>query len=241
MENQQHLPIKNRAKEDQPREKLKDLGKKRLSNAELLAILIRDGVTGASAVDIAQKILKDADNNLTNLSRIEITKLKEYAGIGDAKAITIIAALELGYRMLGEKVDINVATISESKDLFNYIAPQIIDLDHEEFWAIFLNNKHKILGKKAITTGGLTSTPVDIRLIFKYAIEMGSTTIAVAHNHPSGSVMPSKEDKLLTEKISSAGKLLGIKLLDHVILGVRTDNDTLTQSNWYSFAEHGLI
>lgn len=236
-----HLTVKDWAKEDQPREKLMTIGKKNLSNAELIAILLGSGAAGTSSVELGKQMLADADNSITRLSRIDIARLKKYKGIGDAKAVTILAALELGYRMLGENDEIRVEKIETPDDLFNYIAPSIIDLQHEEFWVVFLNNKHKILGKQKVSSGGWTSTPVDLKLIFKPALELNASAIAVAHNHPSGSVMPSKEDKVLTNKISTSCKAIGINLMDHIIVGVRTDSDTLTTQNWYSFAQHGLL
>lgn len=241
MEENTHLKMKDLAPEDQPRERLMALGKKNLSNAELLAILIGSGTTGSSVIELAQRILKDADNNITKLSRIDIAELKKYKGIGDAKAVTILAALELGYRMLGENIDIVVTKIGAPIDLYNFIAPKLMDLQREEFWAIYMNNKNKVLGYEKIASGGLTQTTVDLKLIFKKSLELNATTLAVAHNHPSGSVMPSKEDKLLTEKIANASKALGIRFMDHIIVGVRTDNDSSNKHNMFSFSEHGLL
>lgn len=241
MNQEKHLTVKDWAKEDQPREKLMALGKKSLSNAELIAILLGSGVAGMSSVELSKQLLADADNNLTKLSRLDISNLKKYKGIGEAKAVSVIAALELGYRMIGENTEIKSQKVESPEDLFNHIARFLIDLTNEEFWVIYLNNKHKILGEKRVSSGGWSSTPVDLKPIFKGALDLNATTIAVAHNHPSGSVMPSREDKLLTEKIIKACDAIGLRLMDHLIVGVRTDNATRNSQNWFSFAQHGLI
>lgn len=234
-------PVKFWSEDDQPREKMAKIGKKNLSNAELIAILLGSGTPGTSAVDLGKEILDEVGNNLTNLSRVSLTQLKKHNGIGDAKAVTIIAAFELGYRMLGENIDIKTQSIRDAQDLFNCIAPEIIDQTNEEFWVVLLNNKHKVLEKKQVSTGGWTSTSVDIRKLLKFALDCSATTIAVAHNHPSGNVAPSKEDKALTNRIKTACDAIGINLMDHIIVGVRTDNNTMTRQNWYSFVEHGLL
>lgn len=231
------IKLKDWADEDKPREKLIAQGKKRLSNAELIAILLGSGCQGTSAVDLAKIILNDADNSLNKISKMGIPELKKFKGMGEAKAITIIAALELGNRLKTESIDFHDIYVKESKDIFNYIGSEIIDIDHEEFWTIYLNTKHKILDKKQIASGGITNTSVDIRLIYKYALEKNATAIAIVHNHPSGILEPSNADIATTRKIKLAGDALGIKLLDHLIIGLTPNNRDL----YYSFVDHDLL
>ena len=231
------LTLKNWADEDKPREKLIAHGKKSLSTAELIAILLGSGCQGTSAVELAKEILNKAHNNLTEMSKMEISEFKSLKGIGEAKAITIIAALELGYRMKTETNTNNDIYVRESKHIFEYISPMIIDLAHEEFWAIYFNTKHKIIGRQCIATGGLTNTSVDIRMIYKYALEKNATAIAVAHNHPSGILEPSNADIATTRKIKLAGDALGIRLLDHLIIGLAPNNG----DQFYSFLDHDIL
>lgn len=237
-EEKDYITLKNWALEDRPREKLIEKGKKELSNAELIAILIGSGSVGQSAVDLAKEILYCYDNNLSVLSRLGIKDLtKGFKGMGEAKAVTIIAALELGYRMLTERNNNKDIFIRDSTELFNYISPSIIDLPTEEFWAIYLNNKNKVLFKQRIATGGLTEVLVDTRKLFSIALEKNASHIAVAHNHPSGSITPSKNDNSLTNKIVEAGKILNISVIEHIIVGIRNDN----KPDYYSYRENGLI
>lgn len=232
------LTLKDWALEDRPREKLITKGKKELSNAELIAILIGSGSKGQSAVDLAKEILNSNDNNLSLLSRQGIKELtKDFKGMGEAKAVTIIAALELGYRMLTENMNRKEYYIKDSDALFKYISPSLIDLPVEEFWAIYLNNKNKVLFKQRISIGGISETPVDIRRIYATALEKNAVSIAVAHNHPTGHVNPSKEDKALTCRILDAGNILNIKLLDHIIVGIGDNN----RPDYYSFRDNELI
>lgn len=232
------LTVKEWALEDRPREKLLQKGKKELSNAELIAILIGSGTAGQSAVDVAKEILNRSENSLSKLSRQSIKELtKNFKGIGEAKAISITAALELGYRLLNENSDQKEYTIKDSLDLFNFISPSLIDLPYEEFWAIYLNVKNKVIFKQRISSGGLTETGVDHRKIFSTALEKNATSIAVAHNHPSGITEPSLDDKRLTKSIIDAGKLLRINLIEHIIVGI----DGKHAPTYYSFHDHGLI
>ena len=234
----EHLTLKDWALEDRPREKLIAKGKKELSNAELLAILIGSGSVGQSAVDLAKEILQSNDNDLSVLSRLGISELtRGYRGMGKAKAITIIAAMELGYRMLTEKNARKDFYLFDSAQMFGYISPSLIDLPHEEFWAIFMNIKNKVLFKQRISTGGLTDTVVDIRRIFSLALEKNAVYIAVAHNHPTGSLSPSTQDKKLTKSIVEAGNILNIRLLDHLIVGI----NSYGRPDYYSFHDNGLI
>lgn len=232
------ITVKDWAKEDRPREKLISKGKKELSNAELIAILIGSGSVGQSAVDLAKELLKSNDNDLSQLSRQGIKDLTHgFKGMGEAKAVSIIAALELGYRMLSENTNKKEAIINDSQDLFNYICPSLIDLPVEEFWAIYLNIRKKVLFKQRISIGGISDTPVDIRRIFATALEKNAVYVAVAHNHPTGHLRPSTEDKNLTCRILDAGKILNIQLIEHIIVGIDANN----HPDYYSFHDNGLI
>ena len=237
MEQQKHLTVKEWSDEDRPREKLIALGKKQLSNAELIAILLRTGVTGRSAVDLAKDILASADNSLTNLARLDFKQLSKRKGMALAKSATLMAALELGWRMQGELVDNNDLIVNDSISLFNYVAPLMADIDHEEFWAIYLNNRNKVIDRQRISSGGQTETTVDLRLIFRGALECKAVSLMVAHNHPSGSLRPSREDRSLTQQIADAGKLLNIKLKDHLIVGI----NNMGKADFYSFHDNGQI
>lgn len=231
-----NLTVKEWSSEDQPREKLISKGKKELSTAELLAILIGSGSVGQSSVELAKEVLNSCDDDLSLLSRQGIHELtKSHKGIGTAKAVTIIAALELGYRMLTEQNKKKEFFGSNSYETFKYISPSLIDLPHEEFWAIYLNTKNKILFKKRISTGGINETSVDIRLIFSTALELNAVSIIVAHNHPTGKVAPSNKDKQLTKAIAEAGNILKIKLKDHIIVGINEMN----KPDYYSFFDNG--
>ena len=232
------MPITQWAKADRPREKMEALGKKSLTDSELLAILLRTGIKGTSAMALAQEILKVSNNKLTTLARMEINDLqKTFKGLGLAKSVTILAALELGNRMLREESEAKENIISNSKDLFDYASESLIDLNHEEFWAIFLNQRNKVTHSQRISMGGLTQTTVDLRVIFKAALEHKATALAVAHNHPSGNLKPSTPDKELTRRIAEAGNILNIKLIDHIIVGILPDG----KRDYFSFSEHGLL
>ncbi|WP_372474369.1 DNA repair protein RadC [Capnocytophaga sp. ARDL2] len=223
--------IKNWSQDDQPREKLLYKGKQSLSNAELLAILIGSGSREENAVELCKRILLKYDNQLHLLQKQSLQQLQTFKGIGEAKAITIIAALELANRLkLSETNELKKITCSN--DGFLLLHPLIADLPHEEFWVLCLNNNNKVVHKFQLSKGGLTATIVDIRMLFKTAIEHLAVAIVLAHNHPSGSLQPSLQDKQLTEKIRLAGNQLEIKLLDHLII---------TQNDYYSFADHGEL
>ena len=233
-----NLTLKDWALEDRPREKLIAKGKKELSDAELIAILIGSGSVGQSAVDLSKEILKSNDNSLSLLSRQGISELtRDFKGMGEAKAVTIIAALELGYRMLSEDINRQDHYIKDSYSLFKYISPSLVDLPVEEFWAIYLNTRNKVLFKQRISIGGITDTPVDLRRIFATALEKNAVAIAVAHNHPTGHLNPSREDKTLTCRILEAGKILNIRLVDHIIVGI----DDKNRADYYSFRDNELI
>lgn len=223
--------IKNWSESDQPREKLRDKGKAALSNAELVAILIGSGNREESAVSLCQRILARVDNNLNELGKLTIKQLMEFKGIGEAKAISIAAALELGRRRRGEEA-IEKRKISSSLSVFNLMQPLLGELPHEEFWIIYLNNSNKVLQKNQLSKGGITGTLVDVRLVMKNALEFGATSLILVHNHPSGTLKPSEADKKLTKKLILAGENLDIKVLDHLII---------TESSYFSFADEGVL
>ena len=225
------LTIKSWALDDRPREKLLHKGKISLSDAELIAILIGSGNKDESAVALSKRILKSVNDNINDLAKLSVEKLMTFKGIGEAKAITIITALELGKRRQLENI-LDKPSINCSKDVFDLMQPIIGDVVHEEFWALFLNNSNKVLEKYQISKGGLTSTIVDIRLLFKRALEFASVGVIVCHNHPSGKLQPSNSDKELTQKIKQAALTLDIKLLDHLII---------TEKTYFSFADEGIL
>ena len=223
--------IKNWSQDDQPREKLRDKGRAALSAAELVAILTGSGSRNESAVALCKRILASVDNNLSELGKLSIKQLMDFKGIGEAKAITITAALELGRRRRGEEA-LEKKKITSSASVFELMQPIIGELPHEEFWIIYLNNSNKVLHKDQLSKGGITGTLVDVRLALKNALEVGSTGIILAHNHPSGTLKPSEADKQLTYKLKTAGESLDIKVLDHLII---------TEKAYFSFADENII
>ena len=229
--NEQALPITAWNEADRPREKLLDKGKQTLTDAELIAILIGSGNKEESAVSLSKRMLAKSNNKLYQLGKASIGKLMEFKGIGEAKAITIIAALELGKRRGMEEIP-EKPKIANSIDVFRIMHPIIGELEHEEFWVLYLNNGNKVLKRKKISLGGKTGTVVDIRIVFKEALDVGATAIVLTHNHPSGALQPSKADKLITQKIKEAGKTLDINLLDHLIISEKT---------YFSFADKLLL
>lgn len=230
-EEQVPFTIKNWAQDDRPREKLLQKGKVSLSDAELLAILIGSGSRNQSAVDLCKKILSGAGNSLAELGKLSITQLTSYKGIGEAKAISIIAALELGRRRRTEEA-LEKKKITSSTSVFELMQPIIGELPHEEFWIIYLNNSNKVIDQLQLSKGGITGTLVDVRLALKKALEVGATSIILSHNHPSGNLSPSSADKQLTQKLKTAGESLDIKILDHIIV---------TEKSYFSFADEGLL
>lgn len=236
--NTKTIPITQWAPEDRPREKMHAQGKKSLTDSELIAILLRTGIQGTSAIDLAKLILQQNGNRLTDLARLEVNDLTErYKGMGIAKAVTVLAALELGNRMLREERENKEDIIYNSQDLFHFVAHRIIDLPHEEFWAVYLNQRNKVSWIQRIGMGGITQTTVDLRIIFKAALEHNAVALAVAHNHPSGRLNPSNADKELTRRITEAGNLLHIKLIEHIIVGILPDG----KHDYFSFSENGLL
>lgn len=223
--------IKNWSQDDQPREKLRDKGKAALSDAELVAILIGSGTKAESAVALSKRILASTDNNLSELGKLSIKQLTAFKGIGEAKAISIIAALELGRRRRGADA-LERKKITSSVSVFELMQPVIGDLPHEEFWIVYLNNSNKVIQKNQLSKGGITGTLVDVRLALKTALEVSATAIILVHNHPSGTLKPSQADKDLTTKLKTAGQSLDIKVLDHLII---------TENAYFSFADENLI
>ena len=225
------FPITNWSEDDKPREKLMLKGKSALSDAELIAILIGSGSRNESAVDLSKRILGSVDNNLNALGKLSITQLMHFKGIGEAKAISIISALELGRRRRAEDA-VELTKITSSKMIFEIMQPIIGELPHEEFWIVYLNNSNKIISKSQLSKGGITGTLVDVRLVFKMALEMGATGLILCHNHPSGTLIPSDADKQITRKLKLAGESLEIKVLDHLIV---------TEANYFSFVDEGIF
>ena len=223
--------IKDWADDDKPREKLLQKGRSTLSDAELIAILIGSGNRNESAVDLSKRILAAVGNNLNELGKLSIKQLMQFKGIGEAKAITIAAALEFGRRRRGEDAQ-KTDRINSSKDAFELLHPLIGELPHEEFWIVYLNNSNKVLHKAQLSKGGMTGTLVDVRLVMKYALEYGAVGCLLAHNHPSGTLKPSGPDKEITQKLKNAGLALDIKILDHLII---------TQDTYFSFADNDIL
>ena len=225
------FPITNWAEDDRPREKLMIKGKNALSDAELMAILIGSGSRNESAVQLSKRILSSFDNNLNALGKLSIKQLTEFKGIGEAKAISIIAAMELGRRRR-EMEAIELKQIGSSKSVFEIMQPIIGELQHEEFWILYLNYSNKVIAKSQLSKGGITGTVVDIRIVFKIALEQNATSIILSHNHPSGKLQPSDADIIITKKIKMAGQQLDIPVLDHLII---------TEKGFYSFNDNGIL
>ena len=225
------MSIKSLAEDDRPRDKFLLKGKAAVSDSELLAIIMGSGNRNESAVELARRILNSVENNWHRLSQLNIKDLMKFKGVGEAKAISIATALEIGNRRSQQEV-LERQKIGSSKEAFEILQPHLSDLQTEEFWVIFLNNQNKILYKNCLFRGGIGSSVADVRIIFKTAIEHFSTGIIVAHNHPAGSLKPSQQDINITNKIKEAGKLLDIELLDHLIIA---------QNQFYSFKEEGIL
>lgn len=225
------LNINQWAAEDRPREKLERLGAQVLSDAELLAILVGSGSTKEDAVSLMKRILADCGNNLNTLGKLTIHDLCQYNGVGPAKAITILAACELGKRrqhtLPEERPDLGSAT-----RVYNHLHPQLQDLDVEEFWLLLMNQNYRLIKQVCISHGGITETAVDIRIIMREAILANTTILAVCHNHPSGNLTPSRADDTLTKSIKQACDLMRIHFMDHVII---------TDGQYYSYYEQGRI
>jgi DNA repair protein RadC len=225
------IKITDWAVEDRPREKMIQYGTMALSDAELLGILISSGTREKSAVDLGRELLMTVNNNLNALGKLTIADLTRISGIGNARAVTIVAALELGRRRKLSEIP-DVSQIKCSKDVADIFHPILADLSHEEFWVLFLNRSNRVINRMKLSQGGISGTVTDVRLVMKKAVEYLASGIIVCHNHPSGNLNPSESDSNITKKIRDAGSLLDIQLLDHLII---SDKD------YYSFADNGLI
>ena len=225
------LTIAHWAEDDQPREKLRDKGAQALSNAELLAILIGSGTSGVSAVQLMQDVLNGCNNNLNTLGKLTIRQLMDYKGIGEAKAITILAACELGKRRQQEKPE-ERPDLSTATRIYNHMHPLLQDCDVEEFWVLLMNQNYRLIRKMCISHGGITEVAVDIRIIMREAVLANATILAVCHNHPSGNLRPSEMDNQLTSSLQKACQVMRIHLQDHVIV---------TDGAYYSYHEKGRI
>lgn len=230
METNAPFSIKFWAGDDKPREKLMLKGKSALSDAELIAILIGSGSRNESAVDLSKRILASVEN-LNALGKLSLKQLMEFKGIGEAKAITIIAAMELGRRRRAEETP-ELAKISSSKSAFDILQPIIGELPHEEFWILYLNNSNKVIWKSQLSKGGITGTVVDTRIVLKTALEQNAVAMILAHNHPSGVLTPSEADKTITRKLKAAAETMEISVLDHLIV---------TEKSYFSFADEGIL
>ena len=226
-----YTPINQWAEDDRPREKFLLKGKSALSDSELLAILIGSGSRNESAVQLCQRILASSENNLNTLGKMSVSQLMQFKGIGEAKAISISAALELGRRRREEDA-IELKKITSSKAVFDIMQPVIGELPHEEFWVLYLNNSNKVIYKAQLSKGGITGTVVDIRIIFKMAFEQNATGLILSHNHPSGKLMASDADLNITKRIKEAGQTLEIQVLDHIII---------TENGYLSFQDEGIF
>ena len=226
-----YFSIKHWSNDDKPREKLVHKGKSVLSDAELIAILIGTGGRNESAVELAKRILASANNNLNELGKLSIKQLMQFKGIGEAKAVTIAAALEMGRRRRGEAAQ-KITKITSSNSVFELLQPMMGELPHEEFWIVYLNNANKVMLSALLSKGGITGTLVDVRLVLKQALELGAVGLILAHNHPSGTLRPSEADKQVTSKLKLAAEALDIKVLDHVII---------TQQDYFSFADNAML
>ncbi len=226
-----YTPINQWAEDDRPREKFLLKGKTTLSDSELLAILIGSGSKNESAVQLCQRILASTNNNLNTLGKLSARQLMEFKGIGEAKATSIVAALELGRRRRSEDA-FEHKKVTSSKAVFEIMQPIIGELLHEEFWVLYLNNSNKAIHKAQLSKGGMTGTIVDVRVIFKIAFEQNATSIILVHNHPSGKLIASESDIKLTHKVKIAGKQLDVAVLDHIII---------TETGYYSFQDEGIF
>ena len=227
----QNITIKDWNEEDRPREKMLQKGVKALSDAELIAIIIGSGTRTESAVELSRRLLLMSSNDLSIVSKKSVAELQKLKGIGPAKAISISAAIELGVRLKDTKPE-KKSSITSSKAIFEEVQPIYYNLQHEEFWLIILNRANHITDKLQLSKGGISGTVVDVRMIIKAALDRVASSIIIVHNHPSGNLIPSDQDKSITEQISSSCSLMGIKLLDHIIVYA---------NEYYSFSDNGEV
>lgn len=225
------LNIKAWAEEDRPREKLLSKGRTTLSDAELIAILIGSGNRNETAVELSKRILKSIDNDLNKLGKLSVKDLMQFKGIGEAKAISIVAALELGRRRKNTDNQPN-KNIKSSKDVFEEVIGVMSDLPHEEFWVLFLDRRNAVIKKSNVSKGGVSGTVADAKIIFKEAMQLLASAVVLCHNHPSGNLKPSDADIQLTKKMKEIGNLVDVPVLDHLII---------TDKSYFSFGDEGLI
>jgi len=223
--------IKSWSATEQPREKFIQNGASALSTTELIAILIRSGIVDRSAISLARELLDKANNNLSTMAKMEVDDLVNIKGIGKTKAITLLASIELGKRRYMEQAQVRIK-LSSSREVFHLMKPIMEDLQIEQFWVLYLNNASSIIDKQRISEGGMTATIVDVRLIFKHALRANATAIILCHNHPSGSLVPSKADQNITDKIVKAARYMDVQVLDHLII---------TEQSYFSFADEARI
>ncbi|MBR1792681.1 MAG: DNA repair protein RadC [Bacteroidales bacterium] len=245
--------VKHWSEEDQPREKLINLGGRSVSSAELIAILLRTGREGQNVVDLARELLNSVGGSLNRLSQMGVPEMMRIKGVGEAKAVTLSAALELGHRLSAERAERKQQQIRNSEDLYYEFVNELGNLDREEFWCIYLNQRHQPLHKCRIAQGGLTDVAIDMRMLFEPAFSYKATAIAVAHNHPTKVTTPSRQDDSLTNQIQKAGQLLKINLIDHIIIGNtpetaygKTSDSGNRQgqsirANYYSYSDMGRL
>ena len=227
----ENFPIKAWAEGDRPREKMVNQGRHTLTDSELIAILIRSGNQQETAVELSRRILTEVENDLTRLSRMSVSELSGFKGMGRVKALTVMAALELGRRRRTAEAT-KIPQISSSKDVAELFLPTLSDLNYEEFWMLLLNRANKVISKHQVSKGGVTGTVVDPKVVFKIAIESIASGIILCHNHPSGNLTPSDADISLTKKMTEAGRLLDIQVLDHIIIA---------GEKYFSFADEGKM
>lgn len=229
---EQYLPMKYWADDERPREKLLQKGVSALSMNELFAILLRSGVNGESALELARRILSDNNNDLNLLARRGVRELmNKYKGVGIAKSAAIVAAMEIGRRRRPEEMNMRSA-LRFSRDAYLYIRSFMVDLEHEEFWVVYLSHSNGVKGCECLSSGGMDATVIDVRMLFRNALDIKATYIIIAHNHPGGALQPSTYDEMITRKILEGGRLLDIKLYDHIIVG---------GDSYFSFADEGLL
>jgi DNA repair protein RadC len=231
MGNYGKVGIKSWAVEDRPREKMISRGLSALTDAELIAILISSGNSRESAVELSRRIMDSIHHNLNELGKLNCDELKKFRGIGQAKAITLIAAMELGRRR-NQSEALDNGQIKGSRDAADYLRPEIGDLAYEEFWVLFLNRQNKVIDKRKLSQGGMTGTVIDVRMVLKLALEKHATSMIICHNHPSGNLDPSDADKKITKQMKEAAALMEIPVIDHLIV---------TQAGYFSFADEGLL
>ncbi|MBR6750028.1 MAG: DNA repair protein RadC [Bacteroidaceae bacterium] len=225
------LTITQLSVDDRPREKMMMHGARALSNAELLAILIGSGNVEETAIELSQRILNDADNNFNRLGKYDLKELMSYKGIGEAKAITIMAAMELGRRRREDELP-ERPVLNTSQKVYDYMRQRLVDLPHEEFWAILLNRAGRVIDTVMVSKGGTAATTVDVKIILKAAIQSLASAIVLCHNHPSGACKPSREDEQSTHRVKEAAQLMSISVVDHIIV---------CENNYYSFADNGKL